>query len=283
SISPDAIQEYRVITNSYSAEYGKGGGFITDTVLKSGTNQWHGSAFEYNRIQKLTAQDFFSNRADQIDHLVRNQFGGSLGGPIIKDKTFWFGTGEVHRARQTFPLTGTGTTSDFLNFVQSGAFETWAETDPNGLCNNQAWRDAVFAGATLNSLTPPTMSPTAAPCPGALNLSATTGPIFNALHSLPSMHYPLATSGLTTTANGLWTGQFLSTPINYPVPVYGTVTVVQPQNQNEERFSFKVDHRFSDNDTLSGAYLYQNATSLQGFFGGNNIIGPDSIQDGRGQ
>ena len=57
SISPDAIQEYRVITNSYSAEYGKGGGFITDTVLKSGTNSWHGSAFEYNRIQALTAND----------------------------------------------------------------------------------------------------------------------------------------------------------------------------------------------------------------------------------
>ncbi len=63
SISPDAIQEYRVITNSYSAEYGKGGGFITDTVLKSGTNQWHGSAFEYNRIQAFAANDWFSNFA----------------------------------------------------------------------------------------------------------------------------------------------------------------------------------------------------------------------------
>src|SRR5262249_20792040 len=248
SISPDAIQEYRVITNSYSAEYGKGGGFITDTVLKSGTNQWHGSAFEYNRIQNLTAQDFFSNRANQIDHLVRNQFGGSFGGPINKDKTFFFGAGELHRARQTFPLTGTGTTADFLNFVQSGAFETWAETDPNGLCNNQAWRDAVFGGSAALGFAPPKMSPVAAPCPGALSMSSTTGPIFNQLLSLPSMHYPLATSNLTTTANGLWTGQFLSTPINYPVPVYGTVTAVQPQTQDEARFSVKVDHRFSEND-----------------------------------
>src|SRR5215470_8273485 len=99
SISPDAIQEYRVITNSYSAEYGKGGGFITDTVLKSGTNQWHGSAFEYNRIQALTANDWFSNNSGIEDHLVRNQFGGSLGGPIIKDKTFFFATFEVHRLR----------------------------------------------------------------------------------------------------------------------------------------------------------------------------------------
>src|SRR6266496_3440404 len=136
SISPDAIQEYRVITNSYSAEYGKGGGFITDTVLKGGTNQWHGSAFEYNRIQKLTANDWFSNNATPRiqDHLVRNQFGGSLGAPIIKDKTFFYGAGELHRVRQAQPITATATTQQFLNFVQSGGLETWAESDPNGVC-----------------------------------------------------------------------------------------------------------------------------------------------------
>ena len=55
TISPDAIQEYRVITHDFSAEYGKAGGFVTDTVLKSGTNNWHGSAFEYNRNQAITA------------------------------------------------------------------------------------------------------------------------------------------------------------------------------------------------------------------------------------
>ncbi len=63
SISPDAIEEYRVITHDFSAEYGKVGGFVTDTVLKSGTNKWHGSLFEYNRIQALTANDWFSNAA----------------------------------------------------------------------------------------------------------------------------------------------------------------------------------------------------------------------------
>jgi len=90
SISPDAIEEYRVITHDFSAEYGKVGGFVTDTVLKSGTNKWHGSLFEYNRIQALTAQDWFSNAGGVTDHLVRNQFGGSIGGPIVKDKTFFF-------------------------------------------------------------------------------------------------------------------------------------------------------------------------------------------------
>jgi hypothetical protein len=282
SISPDAIQEYRVITNSYSAEYGKGGGFITDTVLKSGTNQWHGSAFEYNRIQALAANDFFSNRQGVKDSLVRNQFGGSLGGPIVKDKTFWFGSGELHRARQTLPSQSlTSTTPEFLNFVQSGAFQQWAEgTGP-------------YAPGTE---TPgPCLAQLDAPCPGAFGPitneagtmpgSSTLGPIFSALRAIPAMNYPLAT-GVTCTAEddsacrgrGPWTAGLL-----YPVPVYGTVVVPSPQSFNEARFTIKVDHRFNDNDTLSGAYLFQDGTLLQKFTGGNNLIGPDAIQDGRGQ
>src|ERR1700691_2968378 len=61
TIDPDAIQEYRVIEHIPPAEYGKGGGFVTDTVLKSGTNHWHGSLFEYNRVQALAANSWFSN------------------------------------------------------------------------------------------------------------------------------------------------------------------------------------------------------------------------------
>ncbi len=77
SISPDAIQEYRVITNSYSAEYGKGGGFVTDAVLRSGTNQWHGSAFEYNRVQALAANDWFSTRAGWAALFLRTRCSGT--------------------------------------------------------------------------------------------------------------------------------------------------------------------------------------------------------------
>ena len=88
SISPDAIEEYRVITHDFSAEYGKVGGFVTDTVLKSGTNKWHGSLFEYNRIQALAANDWFSSAAGLKDHLVRNQFGGISGAQSLKTKHF---------------------------------------------------------------------------------------------------------------------------------------------------------------------------------------------------
>src|SRR6266852_3984130 len=106
SISPDAIEEYRVLTHDFSAEYGKVGGFVTDTVLKSGTNTWHGSVFEYNRVQALAGNDWFSSASGIKDHLVRNQFGGSVGGPIVKDKTFFYASFEEHRYRQSAPVAG---------------------------------------------------------------------------------------------------------------------------------------------------------------------------------
>ena len=269
SISPDAIEEYRVITNSYSAEYGKGGGFITDTVLKSGTNNWHGSAFEYNRIQALTANDWFSNNAGIKDSLVRNQFGGSIGGPIVKDKTFFYGTGELHRVRQSYPVTQTGTTQDFIDFVRTGGLQQWAEgtgaygpgTTTPGIC------------LALNGNTP---------CPGAFPLSATTGAIFENLYANPAMNYPLATSHFSNVSASLWPG-IIGGGLTYPVPVYGQVALSDPTAQNEARWSIKVDHRFNERDTLSAVYLFQDATYTDKFLGGDNFIGPEYIQDGRGQ
>ena len=265
SISPDAIQEYRVITNSYSAEYGKGGGFITDTVLKSGTNKWHGSAFEYNRIQALAAEDWFTNNSGGKDALVRNQFGGSIGGPIVKDKTFFYGTAELHRVRQASPLTGTGTTQAFLDFVNSGAFETFQESDPAGFCMQDLLAACPGAFGPIGG---------AFPTPG----SSTQGPIFKNLYSLQKNFYPLATTGLTNVGNSLWAGG-----LNYPVPIYGSITLPNPNPQDEARWSVKGDHRFSDKDTLSAAYLSQDATNSIAFGGGNNVFGPPIVQDGKGQ
>lgn len=88
--NPDAVQEFRVITNSYSAEYGRFAGGVINIITKSGTNQMHGSLFEFLRNDKLNANTWGSLLARPPLH--RNQFGGSIGGPIRKDKTFFFGT-----------------------------------------------------------------------------------------------------------------------------------------------------------------------------------------------
>ena len=87
--NPDAVQEFRVITNSYSAEYGRFAGGVINILTKSGTNQLHGSLFEFLRNDKLNANTWQSLSRPP---LRRNQFGGSIGGPIRKDRTFFFGT-----------------------------------------------------------------------------------------------------------------------------------------------------------------------------------------------
>jgi hypothetical protein len=93
--SVDAVDEMRVQTNSYSASYGRSGGGITTMVTKSGTNAFHGTGFEFLRNNDLNANSFFSNRSGAaIAPLHENQFGGSVGGPIIKNRTFFFGSFE---------------------------------------------------------------------------------------------------------------------------------------------------------------------------------------------
>ncbi|HWB97393.1 MAG TPA: TonB-dependent receptor, partial [Bryobacteraceae bacterium] len=89
AISPsvDAVEEFKVQTGLYPAEYGRGGGAVVSIVTKSGTNQFHGVVFEFLRNDAFDARNFF---ATSKPPLRRNQFGGSLGGPIVKNRTFFF-------------------------------------------------------------------------------------------------------------------------------------------------------------------------------------------------
>jgi hypothetical protein len=84
---PDALQEFSVQTNSFDAQYGANAGAVVNVVTKSGTNQWHGDLFEFVRNRVFNARNYF---ADTVDPLKRNQFGGTIGGPIHKDSSFFF-------------------------------------------------------------------------------------------------------------------------------------------------------------------------------------------------
>jgi hypothetical protein len=87
----DAIQEFKVQQASFSAEFGNSGGAMINVVTRSGTNQYHGELFEFLRNNVLNANTFFANAASlQPPHLTRNDFGGTVGGPILKNKTFFF-------------------------------------------------------------------------------------------------------------------------------------------------------------------------------------------------
>ncbi len=88
--SPDAVQEFKVQTNNFSAEFGRAGGAVINAAIRSGTNQFHGSAWDFIRNTSLNAVGFFKPTRGLKPVLIQNQFGFAFGGPIIKDKTFFF-------------------------------------------------------------------------------------------------------------------------------------------------------------------------------------------------
>ncbi|MBM3736299.1 MAG: TonB-dependent receptor [Acidobacteria bacterium] len=99
--SVDAISEFKVLTNSFSAEYGRAGGGVISVNLKSGTNQFHGSAFHFLRNEAFDAKNFFDPPGEPKPAFKRNQFGFTTGGPVKRDKTFFFGDWESTRIRES--------------------------------------------------------------------------------------------------------------------------------------------------------------------------------------
>ena len=99
--SPDSIAEFRVLTNTFDAEYGRNSGSVVNVVTKSGTNQFHGNMYEFFRNKVLNANAYcFSADGCPKPQFNQNQFGGTFGGPIVKDHTFFFASYEGRRIRQ---------------------------------------------------------------------------------------------------------------------------------------------------------------------------------------
>lgn len=97
NLGVDAIQEFSVLTSNYSAEYGKTSGGVVNAITRSGTNSFHGSVYEFLRNSALDAKNVFESSSDRKAPFKRNQFGGTIGGPIIKDHTFFFADFESNR------------------------------------------------------------------------------------------------------------------------------------------------------------------------------------------
>ena len=137
--NPDAIQEFRILTSDYTAEYGRNGAGVISVVTKSGTNSIHGSAYDYLRNTDFDANDYFNKQDGQPrDDLKRNQYGATLGGPIIKDRIFWFVSYQGQRQTQ-------GVTSlDIPTFTAAELQGNFSQAVPNG---------GTVVGPTGNNIT----------------------------------------------------------------------------------------------------------------------------------
>ena len=198
NLGVDAIQEFSVLTSNYSAEYGKTSGGVVNAVTRSGTNGFHGSAYEFLRNSKLDAKNYFDDPTLPIPPFKRNQFGGAIGGPIRKNRTFFFA--DYEGIRQS---TGIST----LAFVPSLAARS------GQLCSNPAGADPS------NPCTPSTISVDPAAASFFTFYHAPNGP---------------------TVGNG-------------DVAQY---TFAGQQIVNENFVTARVDHKFSNNDSLFGTYMF---------------------------
>ncbi len=235
NLGVDAIQEFSVLTSNYSAEYGKTSGGVVNAVTRAGTNTIHGSAYEFFRNSKLDAANFFES--GQRTPFRRNQFGGAIGGPIRKDKTFFFADYEGIRQSKGIPEVDK-VPSDAARGIGTGPGGT---TGPATLCS-------VPAGNGCTTTTLPTGSS------AYFNADPTTGIDKNALAYLTEL-YPRA---------------------NQPAIGNGDLAIYNFSSQqviNENFVTGRIDQKFSDKDGLFGTYMFDRTPYTAPDAFGNVLLG----------
>ncbi len=222
--SPDSIEEFRVLTNTFDAEYGRNSGAVVNVVTKSGTNEFHGNFYEFFRNQALNAKGFFDSQ--KLDYL-QNQFGVTFGGPIKKDKTFFFVTYEGDRLRK-------GTSSDTVT-VPTGDERTgdFSATPFSGGVTTDFFAQTLNSRCGLNIPMPSTTQS------GEVPYSA----IF------PNSVIPQAC--MDQTALDLL-NQFVPNANRSD----GTFQGVPLGHETSDQFTIKIDHQLTKNQRLSGYYYF---------------------------
>src|SRR5713101_6312978 len=270
--SVDAIAEFKVETNSYSAEFGRGNGAIMNAVIKSGTNQIHGDVFEFLRNEKVDATNAFDIFGQQP--YKQNQFGFTLGGPIIKNKTFFFGDYEGLRIRQGLPQLSTVPLQDEVagNFSASLSNTFAPQVDPiTGVpidgtkaldCNG----NFTYVGEIFDSRQ--------AQQNYAGNLNGMCGVPIGASGGLPTNILPSGTiDPLAARLAALFPAP------NAPQFCPKAFLSDPKLSKTDNKFDIRVDHTFSEKDNFFARFSYgDDSFFLPSPF--NNVLDGGSFQDG---
>jgi len=239
--SIDAIQEFKVLTYNYSAEYGTRAGPTVLVTTKSGSNAFHGSVFEFLRNTKLDARSYFASSKEQFN---LNQFGGALGGPIQKDKTYFFIDYQGNRQRHGIPFVGIIPTEA----MKTGDYTLDPFGVPRGPNNPNGYGDLTnlftFSAFQCDPVTGGALpagaggaQPAGTPCNKIpANMIDPTGQAMMKL-------YPV--SNASNTASGF----------NY--------TNVPIRKFRDDEFDARLDHTFSTKDSAFARFSYDQATTFQ--------------------
>jgi outer membrane receptor protein involved in Fe transport len=240
----DAIQEFKVQTNNFGADIGKGGA-VVNVVTKAGTNRFHGSAFEFLRNSYMDAKNYFDDPTQPIPPFKRNEFGGSFGGPIIPDRTFFFVDYQGRRIR---------TSETYLSPVPS----------PSEVGGN-------FSDLLTGS------SPT-------VIVDPVTNTQFLGNGSQPNVISPcVAPGGLSSIGQACLDPAALKVVALFPQPNVsanlGDLFRLNPVNQNnQDAFDLRVDHQVSSQNNFFGIFSYGNVQNhnpdpFPGIAGGGSFTG----------
>jgi outer membrane receptor protein involved in Fe transport len=304
--NPDSIQEFKVQTSQYDAAYGQNPGANVNVVTKSGTNQFHGAAWEFNRNNFFNANDFFFKRSEEAEKLPntpptvkQNQYGGALGGPIMKDKLFVFGSYQGTRQLNGIGSNGFATALTqvgLLPFNEPGVPFAQARSDgnvntitqdftPGGkACTYATYRQylgCAFAGETdfasgLGESGNFVMPDGSNISNTAVNLLRQTEKIpqvkggFNNGYYIPSLLYNSnTTSGVPFC---------VTTPTN---TCGSPTTISQPTIANEDQFLINTDYVVNSKNTLSEKYFFSKDPQTQSFSCIVTGCDPGAPEDGR--
>src|SRR5580658_8817285 len=255
--SPDSVEEFRVITNTFDAEYGRNSGSVVNVITKSGSNSFHGDIFEYFRNTVLDAQGYFNTTRPQWN---QNQFGGTFGGPIKKDSTFFFVSYEGRRIRQGIPgavLNVPTTAERGGDFSGVGGFAPFSSNSA-GAGGISASGGTPFVAQVLDGRPG---------CDHALGISSIAG-------------LPTQTNPVTGTPYIPWSSIFptgaIPTACQDPVAVNLMQQFIPNANvganlnqsvpvstDNGDQFTVRFDHKINSRQTFSAYYYFNDLRQLQ--------------------
>lgn len=253
----DGVQEFKIQTNAFTAQYGWSSGNVINVVTKSGTNEFHGDVYGFLRNSALDARNFFNSKAQPLFH--REQYGATIGGPIIKDKTYFFAYYEG--LRQGTPVTFTGT-------MPTSAFE---KGDFSAILGAQVGTDGlgrpIYAGQIYDPFS--TRQITAGLVDPVTGLTATQSGYIRdpfAGNIVPSGRWD-------SIAKTLVQGNYWPTPTSSALANNFTQSAAASAHSDE--YSVRVDHNLSDKSTVYGRWSqkYESKVNVPEYYG-SDAAGP---------